>query len=58
MSDLRQPLTASDRPYKAAVPVPKALDILHAEAASGKIDPEVLELFIASRVYERLGLRL
>ena len=58
VSDIFDALTASDRPYKRAVPVPKALDILHSESAAGKIDPEVLALFIDARVYERLGLRL
>ena len=58
VSDIFDALTASDRPYKRAVPVPKALDILHAEARAGKIDPDVLALFIEARVFERLGLRL
>jgi len=58
VSDIFDALTASDRPYKRAVPVPKALDILHAEVRAGKIDPDVLALFIEARVYERLGLRL
>lgn len=58
VSDIFDALTASDRPYKRAVPVPKALDILHAECRAGKIDPDVLALFIEARVFERLGLRL
>ena len=58
VSDIFDALTAADRPYKRAVPVARALDILHAEADAGKVDREVLSLFIEARVYERLGLRL
>jgi HD-GYP domain-containing protein (c-di-GMP phosphodiesterase class II) len=58
VADIFDALTAKDRPYKKAVPVAKALDILHAEAAAGKLDPAVLALFIEARVFERLGLRL
>ena len=57
VSDIFDALTAADRPYKRAVPVPRALDILHAEVAAGKVDRDVLQLFIEARVYERLGLR-
>ncbi|MCH9684473.1 MAG: GAF domain-containing protein [Deltaproteobacteria bacterium] len=52
VSDIFDALTASDRPYKKAVPVPLALDILHAEHKRGKIDPDVLELFIGTKLYE------
>ena len=58
VSDIFDALTAADRPYKRAVPVVRALDILHSEADAGKVDREVLELFIATRVYERVGLRI
>lgn len=58
VSDIFDALTAADRPYKRAVPVTRALDILHAEVAAGKVDRDVLSLFIEARVYERLGLRV
>lgn len=58
VSDIFDALTAADRPYKRAVPVARALDILHAEVAAGKVDRDVLTLFIEARVYERLGLRV
>ncbi|MBL9100367.1 MAG: GAF domain-containing protein [Myxococcales bacterium] len=58
VSDIFDALTASDRPYKKAVPIVKALDILGAEARAGKIDPEVLALFVEARVFERLGMKL
>ncbi len=53
VSDIFDALTASDRPYKRAVPVDRALDILHAEVDRGKVDGTVLELFVGARVFER-----
>ncbi len=58
VADIFDALTAADRPYKRAVPVVRALDILHSEADAGKVDRAVLELFIEARVYERVGLRI
>ncbi len=52
ISDIFDALTASDRPYKRAVPTPKALDILGYEVKAGKLDPELLDLFIESKVYQ------
>jgi HD-GYP domain-containing protein (c-di-GMP phosphodiesterase class II) len=54
IADIYDALTASDRPYKKAVPHDRALDILGAEARGDKIDPVLLEVFIATRVHERL----
>ncbi|PCC66938.1 HD-GYP domain, c-di-GMP phosphodiesterase class II (or its inactivated variant) [Nannocystis exedens] len=56
VADIFDALTAADRPYKKAVPVQMALDILHAEACAGKLDPVVLEVFVGARVYDRLDL--
>ena len=39
ISDIFDALTATDRPYKAAVPVERALDILDQEAKAGALDP-------------------
>lgn len=58
VADIFDALTASDRPYKKAVPVDQALDILHAESAAGKLDREVLAVFVGGRVFERLGFKL
>jgi hypothetical protein len=52
IADIFDALTASDRPYKKAVPVDKALLILRQEAAAGKIDPDLLTLFEEERVWE------
>lgn len=53
IADIYDALTASDRPYKKALPREKALDILTKEFAErGKIDPMYLEVFIQKRLYE------
>jgi HD-GYP domain-containing protein (c-di-GMP phosphodiesterase class II) len=53
ISDIFDALTANDRPYKAAMPVDRAIDILNREFADrGKIDRDLLDVFVAKRVYE------
>jgi HD-GYP domain-containing protein (c-di-GMP phosphodiesterase class II) len=49
--DIYDALTASDRPYKPAVPVEQALDILQAEVKSGLLDGDLVKVFIDSRCY-------
>lgn len=51
ISDIYDALTASDRPYKPAVSTTGALDILNDEFV-GKVDQELLDLFIEAKVYE------
>ena len=51
ISDIYDALTASDRPYKPAVPTPRALDILEHEFA-GKVDRALLDLFIEAKVFQ------
>jgi response regulator RpfG family c-di-GMP phosphodiesterase len=52
ISDIFDALTATDRPYKRAVPNDRALDILSMEAKDGMLDRDLLEAFIGARVYE------
>ncbi len=52
--DIFDALTASDRPYKKAMPVERALEILRMEAERGQLDGDVVELFIESEVYRRV----
>jgi HD-GYP domain-containing protein (c-di-GMP phosphodiesterase class II) len=52
ISDIFDALTAADRPYKKAVSVDRALDILGAEAKSSRIDAPLLGLFVEAKVYE------
>jgi HD-GYP domain-containing protein (c-di-GMP phosphodiesterase class II) len=53
ISDIFDALTSRDRPYKPAVPVERALDILGQERQAGALDGELLSLFIAVRPWER-----
>lgn len=50
--DVFDALTARDRPYKPAMPVEKALTILHSMADEGGLDGEILALFEESRAWE------
>lgn len=51
--DIFDALTASDRPYKKAFTVEESLAILRKEAEEGKLDKNVVNLFIDKRLYER-----
>ena len=55
IADIYDALTASDRPYKRAVPQRDALDILHDEARAGMLDAELLETFVQSGVWRAVG---
>ena len=55
VSDIYDALTASDRPYKRAVPTERALDILRMEMNDGLLDPALVGVFIDAKVYERAG---
>jgi HD-GYP domain-containing protein (c-di-GMP phosphodiesterase class II) len=52
ISDIYDALTAFDRPYKDSVKRETALDILREEAKTGKVDADLLAIFIEARVYE------
>ena len=52
ISDIYDALTAQDRPYKRAVPRDVALDILHSEAGDGKLDKDLLDVFVNKRIYQ------
>jgi HD-GYP domain-containing protein (c-di-GMP phosphodiesterase class II) len=51
IADIYDALTAKDRPYKAAVPVEKALEILETEVKQGKLDGVLFKLFVQARSY-------
>jgi HD-GYP domain-containing protein (c-di-GMP phosphodiesterase class II) len=53
VSDIYDALTASDRPYKRAVPPRQALDILTKEVEMHKLDKELVDIFIESKVWEK-----
>jgi HD-GYP domain-containing protein (c-di-GMP phosphodiesterase class II) len=53
IADIFDALTAADRPYKKAVPVERALDILRLEVRDQHIDGDLVDLFVGARVWER-----
>ncbi|HMI88292.1 MAG TPA: HD domain-containing phosphohydrolase [Polyangiaceae bacterium] len=57
ISDIFDALTASDRPYKRAVPIDKALDILALEVKDKHIDGDLVRIFCEARVWEPVLLR-
>ncbi|MEE8290001.1 MAG: HD domain-containing phosphohydrolase [Candidatus Tectomicrobia bacterium] len=52
IADIFDALTASDRPYKKAVPLEHALNILHNEARAGQLDASLVELWTEAHVWE------
>jgi len=52
ISDIFDALTASDRPYKRAVPIQKALDILGFEVKDNHVDGELVRIFTEAKVWE------
>ncbi|HOO73552.1 MAG TPA: HD domain-containing phosphohydrolase [Spirochaetota bacterium] len=55
IADIYDALSAKDRPYKKAVPLETTLNILRKEAEQGKLDPDLVDLFISCRIYERVS---
>jgi HD-GYP domain-containing protein (c-di-GMP phosphodiesterase class II) len=54
IADIYDALTASDRPYKKAMPAEKALDVLGDEARRGQIDAPLLGVFVEAGVWRAL----
>ena len=53
VADIFEALTAADRPYKKAIPLEKSLDILRFEVKDGRLDPDLVNLFINNKIYEK-----
>jgi len=53
--DIFDALSASDRPYKRAVPTDRALDILKLCVRDEEIDPELFRVFLDAQVYRLAG---
>ncbi len=51
IADIFEALTAPDRPYKKAMPLSKALEILGTLAKSGHVDPALYQVFVDEKVY-------
>jgi HD-GYP domain-containing protein (c-di-GMP phosphodiesterase class II) len=55
VSDIFDALTASDRPYKKAVPLDKALHILNMEVKNQHLDADLVKIFIDAKIWTCLG---
>jgi HD-GYP domain-containing protein (c-di-GMP phosphodiesterase class II) len=55
IADIFDALTDKDRPYKKAVPLERALDILKMEVKDNHVDGDLLNIFIESKVYDKLN---
>ena len=53
IADIFDALTAADRPYKPAVPVERAMEMLRADAEAGQLDPELVKVMAESESYRR-----
>ncbi len=53
IADIYDALSSPDRPYKKALPLDETLNILQQEATAGKLDKDIVELFIRKKLYHR-----
>lgn len=53
IADVFEALTASDRPYKKAMPLSQSLRILGQMKLDGHIDPDLFDIFVHERIYLR-----
>jgi HD-GYP domain-containing protein (c-di-GMP phosphodiesterase class II) len=51
VSDIYDALTASDRPYKKAVPAQKALDLLNDGVKGRELDAELVKIFVEAKIW-------
>ena len=56
ISDIFDALTAGDRPYKASMPIERAVSILRAEVEAGHLENDAVELFVAREVWRKIGI--
>jgi HD-GYP domain-containing protein (c-di-GMP phosphodiesterase class II) len=52
IADIYDALVAWDRPYKKSVSEERAREILQEEARDGKLDPDLLNVFLGARLFE------
>ena len=53
IADIFEALTAADRPYKKAMPMSQALNILGDMKLGNHIDPDLFDVFMWQKVYQR-----
>jgi HD-GYP domain-containing protein (c-di-GMP phosphodiesterase class II) len=52
ISDIFDALSAADRPYKKAVPIERALQILEMSVRNAELDQELFNLFLEAKIYQ------
>jgi HD-GYP domain-containing protein (c-di-GMP phosphodiesterase class II) len=57
IADIFEALTAADRPYKSGMKLSQALAIMERMKHGGHIDPDLFEVFVRERVYQRYAER-
>lgn len=55
IADIFEALTAKDRPYKEAMRLSQALEIMQSFKNNGHVDPDLLEVFMSRKVYSAYG---
>ena len=55
IADIFEALTAKDRPYKKPMALSESLAIMARFSAGGHIDPDIFDVFMRSRVWQRYG---
>ncbi|HWS17491.1 MAG TPA: HD domain-containing phosphohydrolase [Candidatus Elarobacter sp.] len=53
ISDIFDALAAADRPYKKAVSIDRALEILELSVEDGELDPGLFEIFLSAKIFDR-----
>ena len=53
IADIFEALTAKDRPYKKGKTLSESLEILGKFSQNGHIDPELFDVFVRRKVYQR-----
>jgi HD-GYP domain-containing protein (c-di-GMP phosphodiesterase class II) len=53
ISDIFDALAAADRPYKKAVSIERALEILELSVDDGELDPGLFEIFLSAKIFDR-----
>jgi HD-GYP domain-containing protein (c-di-GMP phosphodiesterase class II) len=53
IADIFEALTAKDRPYKKGKTLSESLEILGKFSLNGHIDPDLFDVFVRRKVYQR-----
>jgi HD-GYP domain-containing protein (c-di-GMP phosphodiesterase class II) len=53
IADIFEALTAKDRPYKKGKTLSESLEILGRFSQNGHIDPDLFDVFVRRKVYQR-----